>query len=117
MSGARLTRISQERLRGALTQALRAHQALDCTGATRVNMIISDLGNEYLLEVNTLPGLTPQSLLPRIAREAGRAFGDLVESIMLDAGLRAGGTVQVGERRIHQLPFPGPNRRSGVAIS
>ena len=110
-------RISQERLRGALTQALRAHQALGCTGATRVNMIISDLGNEYLLEVNTLPGLTPQSLLPRIAEKAGMAFGDLVEAIMLDAGLRAGGTVQVGERRIHQLPFPGPNRRAGVAIN
>ena len=110
-------RISQERLRGALTQAQRAHQALGCTGATRVNMIISDLGNEYLLEVNTLPGLTPQSLLPRIAEKAGMAFGDLVEAIMLDAGLRAGGTVQVGERRIHQLPFPGPNRRAGVAIN
>ena len=110
-------RISQERLRGALTQAQRAHQAIGCTGATRVNMIISDLGNEYLLEVNTLPGLTQQSLLPRIAEAAGMPFGDLVEAIMLDAGLRAGGTVQVGERRIHQLPFPGPNRRAGVAIN
>ena len=110
-------RISQERLRGALTQALHAHQALGCTGATRVNMIISDLGNEYLLEANTLPGLTPRSLLPRIAEHAGLPFGDLVEAIMLDAGLRAGGTVEVGERRLHQLPFPGPERRAGAAIN
>ena len=110
-------RISAERLRGAMTQAVRAHQALGCTGATRVNMIISDLGNEYLLEVNTLPGLTPRSLLPRIAESAGLSFGGLVEAIMLDAGLRAGGTVQVGDRRIHELPFPGPERRAGVAVN
>lgn len=109
-------RLSQERYRGALTQAVHAHQALGCTGATRVNMIISDLGNEYLLEVNTLPGLTRRSLLPRIAESAGMNFGDLVEAIMLDAGLRAGGTVQVGDRRISQLPFPGPERRAGISL-
>ncbi len=109
-------RLSHERYRGALTQALRAHQALGCTGASRVNMIISDLGNEYLLEVNTLPGLTRHSLLPRIANHAGMAFGDLVEAIMLDAGLRAGGTVQIGERRINQIPFPGPEKRAGMAL-
>ena len=54
-------RLSPERLRGVLTQALRAHQALGCAGASRVNMIVSDLGNEYILEVNTLPGLTTHS--------------------------------------------------------
>jgi len=109
-------RLSEVRYRGALPQSLRAHQALGCSGATRVTMIISELGNEYLLEVNTLPGLTPRSLLPRIAKHAGMPFGDLVEAIMLDAGLRAGGTVQVGERRIRQLPFPGPERRAGVVV-
>ena len=48
-----------------------AHDALGCDGATRVDLIVSERGNEFVLEVNTLPGMTPTSLLPRIARGAG----------------------------------------------
>lgn len=84
-------RLSPERYRGVLTQALRAHQALGCAGATRVDMIVSDLGNEYLLELNTLPGLTPRSLLPRLARHAGLSYGDLIEEILAEAKLRGSG--------------------------
>lgn len=109
-------RLSPERYRGVLTQALRAHQALGCAGATRVNMIISELGNEYILEVNTLPGLTPTSLLPRIAEHAGLSFADLVEAILMEAGLRAAGTTGRGDRRIRQIPFPGSERRAGLAL-
>ena len=109
-------RLSKERYRGALTQALRAHQALGCAGATRVNMIVSDLGNEYILEVNTLPGLLPRSLLPRIANHNGMAFGDLVENILLDAGLRAGGTLEKADRRIRQVAYVGPERRAGAQL-
>ena len=109
-------RLSPERYRGAMTQALRAHQALGCAGATRVNMIVSDLGNEYILEVNTLPGLLPRSLLPRIANHNGMAFGDLVENILLDAGLRAGGTLEKADRRIRQVAYVGPERRAGAQL-
>jgi D-alanine-D-alanine ligase len=108
-------RLSPERLRGVLTQAQRAHQALGCAGASRVNMIVSDLGNEYILEVNTLPGLTQNSLLPRIAEHAGKPFAELVEQILLDAGLRAGGSFEKADRRIRQAQFEGPERRASAA--
>ena len=58
-----------------LAMALRSHYALGCRGATRVDMIVSDSGNEFVLEVNTVPGLTPTSLLPKIADAAGISFG------------------------------------------
>jgi D-alanine-D-alanine ligase len=72
-------RVSPERYRGLLTQALRANRALGCAGATRVDMIVATSGNEYLLEVNTVPGLTPTSLLPKIAGSIGISFGELCE--------------------------------------
>jgi D-alanine-D-alanine ligase len=105
-------RLSSERYRGILTQAERAHRALGCAGVTRVNMIVSDLGNEYILEVNTLPGLTHQSLLPRIASHAGLEFGALVEAILADASLRARGAEDKGDRRIRQVEFSGMERRT-----
>ena len=102
-------RVSPERYRGILAQALRAHLALGCRGATRVDMMVSDAGNEFVLEVNTLPGLTPTSLLPKIADAAGISFGELCEMMLSGASLatRRGR----GERRIVQRPFVGDDRR------
>lgn len=106
-------RVSPERYRGILTQALRAHLALGCRGATRVDMIVSDAGNEFVLEVNTLPGLTPASLLPKIADAAGISFGELCEMMLAGASLatRRGR----GERRIVQRAFVGDDRRDAAA--
>lgn len=80
-------RLSPERYRGVLAQALRAHLALGCRGATRVDMMVSESGNEYILEVNTVPGLTPTSLLPKIADAAGISFGELCEAMLAGASL------------------------------
>ena len=109
-------RLSPERYRGVCHQALLAHQALACSGATRVDMIVSDLGNEVVLEVNTIPGMTETSLLPKIAAHAGLDFGALVEEILAGARLTAGGKGR-GDRRIVQKAFAGPERRvaSGAA--
>ncbi len=105
-------RLSPERYRGVLAQALRAHTALGCSGATRVDMMISDSGNEFVLEVNTVPGLTPTSLLPKIADAAGLSFGDLCESMLAGAALstRRGR----GERRILQRSYVGDERREAM---
>jgi len=105
-------RVSPERYRGILAQALRAHTALGCRGATRVDMMVSDSGNEFLLEVNTVPGLTPTSLLPKIADAAGISFGELCEMMLAGASLatRRGR----GERRIVQRSFVGQDRREAV---
>ena len=107
-------RVSPERYRGVLTQAMLAHQALGCSGATRVDLIVSESGNEYLLEVNTLPGMTPQSLLPRIAASVGLTFDDLVEAILGGARLS---NIDRGERdrRVSHRRFEGEERRENAA--
>lgn len=103
-------RVSPQRYRGILAQAERAHKALGCSGATRVDMIVSPSGNEFLLEINTLPGLTPRSLLPKIAHAAGIEFADLVEAILGGARLS---TIDRGhrDRRVQQRHFGGDERR------
>jgi D-alanine-D-alanine ligase len=62
--------------------ALAAHTALGCQGATRVDLMIDGKGNPYVLEVNTIPGMTETSLLPKIAGLAGLAFLGLLEEIL-----------------------------------
>jgi D-alanine-D-alanine ligase len=65
-----------------LDAGLLAHRALGCRGYSRVDFIIDDDGVPYILEVNTLPGMTATSLLPDIARGAGIQFPELVEEIL-----------------------------------
>jgi D-alanine-D-alanine ligase len=65
--------------------ALNAHIALGCGGATRVDLRINRKGNPYVLEVNTIPGMTETSLLPKIAKQAGMDFSDLIEEILRGA--------------------------------
>lgn len=80
-------RLPPTRMRGVLNLAERAARALDCTGACRVDLLVTEGQNEYVLEVNTLPGMTETSLLPKIAREAGYDFGTLCETILEGARL------------------------------
>ncbi|GAB4407891.1 MAG: D-alanine--D-alanine ligase [Thermodesulfovibrionales bacterium] len=72
-------------LRKAEGVALSAHKALGCNGATRVDLIVDKDGNPYLLEVNTVPGMTETSLLPKIAGLSGYDFPSLVEEILKEA--------------------------------
>jgi D-alanine-D-alanine ligase len=80
-------RLAPTRYQGVLRLAERAHQALGCTGATRVDMIVTEGENEYVLEVNTLPGMTPTSLLPKIASGCGIDFPTLCEEVLKSARL------------------------------
>jgi D-alanine-D-alanine ligase len=74
--------------------------------------MVSDSGNEFVLEVNTLPGFTPTSLVPKIADAAGISFGELCEMILSGASLatRRGR----GERRIAQRAYVGEDRRDAM---
>lgn len=72
-----------------LRLALAAHKALGCEGATRVDLLLEEETRFYVLEVNTLPGMTPVSLLPEIARGVGISFPDLCERILTGARLKA----------------------------
>lgn len=62
--------------------ALKAHMALGCSGATRVDFRIDEHNTPVILEVNTLPGMTTTSLLPKIAGFAGLNFNSLIEEII-----------------------------------
>lgn len=65
---------------GAL--GIEAHRALGCSGYSRTDCIVREDGAVLLLEVNTLPGLTRESLLPRSAAVFGLSFADLVERLL-----------------------------------
>jgi D-alanine-D-alanine ligase len=104
-------RLSPDRYRSVLRLATLAHEALGCDGTTRVDLVVSERGNEVILEVNTLPGMTPTSLLPKIAHSAGLSFEDLVEEVLKGARLRAHGHRR--DRRAVQVSFQGPERRTG----
>lgn len=60
----------------------KAHLALRCRGFSRVDMILGDDDEIYVLEVNTIPGLTSRSLLPKAAEHEGISFGDLCKRIV-----------------------------------
>ncbi len=75
-------RLPTTRLRNVETMALKAYRALGCRGAARVDLICADKGNDVILEVNTQPGMTPKSLLPKIAAHAGVSFEALVERLL-----------------------------------
>lgn len=70
--------------------ALLAHEALKLGGYSRVDFRLTAEGRPSCLEVNTLPGLAPTSLLPQSAQAAGIGFGDLCERICRTARRTAG---------------------------
>ena len=75
-------RLTPTRYKSVLALAERATEALEVSGAVRVDLLATEGENEYVLEVNTLPGMTPTSLLPKIARENGLDFAALCEAIL-----------------------------------
>jgi D-alanine-D-alanine ligase len=76
----------------ALELGLKAHRVLGCEGGTRVDLLCrrkpGGVEKFVILEVNTLPGMTPLSLLPEIARGTGLDFPLLVERILTGASLK-----------------------------
>lgn len=102
-------RIAPTRTRGVMNLAERAVRAIGCSGAVRVDLLVTEGENEYVLEVNTLPGMTPTSLLPKIADHAGIEYGALCEMILDSATLHAnvggGGKKSESERRRSGVTF------------
>ena len=62
--------------------AVRAHKALGCRGVSRSDFIVTSDGTPYILETNTIPGMTETSLLPDSARHAGIEFPELCRRIV-----------------------------------
>ncbi|MHC5307026.1 D-alanine--D-alanine ligase [Bartonella sp. LJL80] len=66
--------------------SLAAHQAIGCRGVSRSDFRFDEETGELVwLEINTQPGMTPTSLVPDIAKQAGHTFGDLVRWMVEDA--------------------------------
>ena len=83
-------RLPEKLYRQALDTGLAAHTALGCSDYSRVDLLVTEGGECYVLEVNTLPGMTATSLLPEIAQGSGIGFEELVEKIILSASLKIG---------------------------
>ncbi len=96
-------RLSPIRYRGILNLGERAAQALDATGPVRVDVLVTEGQNEYVLDVNTHPSLAPGALLPRMAAEVGFCFSDLCLAIADAARLH---TASAARRpvRVARLP-------------
>ncbi len=62
--------------------ARRAHHALRCHGYSRVDLMLDTEGELWVLEVNTLPGMTETSLLPKAAAQEGVGFDELVQELI-----------------------------------
>jgi len=78
----------------AMEAGLLAHKSIGASGATRVDLIVDESGKVYVLEVNTIPGMTETSLLPKIASLAGMDFPALVETMAIDGLQRIKGEEQ-----------------------
>lgn len=67
------------------TDALRLHNACDCRGYSRVDFRLNENNEWYCLEINTLPGMTETSLVPKAAAAAGLSFEELCRLILEEA--------------------------------
>jgi D-alanine-D-alanine ligase len=64
---------------------LKAHVAAGCRGVSRVDFVVDSDNKFYILEINTIPGMTPLSDLPAQAKAMGIAYDQLVEYILKTA--------------------------------
>ena len=74
--------LSAARERDMQALCLRAFRALGCRGWGRVDLMLNRQGRAFLLEVNTVPGMTDHSLVPKAARAVGMSYEDLCLRIL-----------------------------------
>ena len=86
--------IGEEETKLLQETALKFHRALGLAVYSRTDFILDGEGRAWCLEVNTLPGMTPASLIPKAAAVAGMSYGELCEKIV-ELSLQA----RRGERR------------------
>ena len=77
--------LSAEQTAAMQHTALKAFNAVGASGWGRVDIMLDQSGQHYLLEVNTVPGMTEKSLVPMAAKAAGLSFNDLVLAILTQA--------------------------------
>ena len=80
-------RLTSSRLSEVTDVGLKVYEAIGCHGAARVDMIMDSKGKINILEINTIPGMTAISLIPKAASFVGLSFNDLVEEMLKSAKL------------------------------
>jgi len=80
--------ISINKIRQIQQTAKRAHQLLGCSGMSRTDMILDEAGKIWVIETNTIPGLTATSLLPQGAAAKKINFAKLIDQIIQAALVR-----------------------------
>ena len=75
-------KLTEEQTRHVQEVALSAHRALDLEVYSRVDFLLTEAGDPYVLEINTIPGMTQVSLLPEAAAAAGISYADLCARVI-----------------------------------
>lgn len=75
-------RLPDELIKKVQDVAIKVHTVLDCRDVSRIDIMVNEEGEPYVLELNTSPGMTETSLLPMAANARGIEFSDLVETLV-----------------------------------
>lgn len=75
-------RLSQEKIDEIRTVAVETYKALGCTGLTRVDFFVTDIGEVFLNELNTIPGFTPISMFPKMFAASGVDYTQLLDKLI-----------------------------------
>lgn len=86
-------RVSEKCQKNMAVVSEKVFVAIDCGGVARADFIVTAEEKSYFLEVNTIPGMTETSLVPKAAAHAGISFEDLCEQILESACLKTGGNI------------------------
>ena len=79
--------MSEQQIKEIEDKATTAHAALNCRGYSRTDMILDEKNQLFMIETNTLPGMTETSILPQQAKAAGISFSELLDNIIENAGV------------------------------
>ncbi len=64
---------------------LEAYRACRCSGVVRIDFIVTEAGEPYLIEINSIPGMSSGSIVPKQVREAGMTLGELYDIVIADS--------------------------------
>src|SRR3989338_3272712 len=77
--------LSAKKIKELQDAAAKAHRLIGCRGMSRTDFILDAKGRAYVLEINTIPGMTPTSLLPQAAAALGISFSRLLDMLIASA--------------------------------
>ena len=77
-----LVELEEDLYKEVKEMALKTYKALKCEVYSRIDMIVNKEGTPYILEVNTLPGMTAASLFPKSAKGEGYSFSEFLDLII-----------------------------------